>query len=84
MTTATGKTVKNRAKRKAEFPPLPPSAGTATLDGKDYVIIPADEYAEWCEDRILGALVEQRMREPHTIVPFSEIEKSLGMKKKKK
>lgn len=82
MTTTVKRTTKRTAGKKNAFPPLPPDAGTATLAGREYVIIPADEYAEWFEDRILAALVEERMREPHDIVPFAEIAAGLGKKKK--
>lgn len=84
MTTTAKRTTKKRA-GKQDALPLPPSAGKATIDGKEYVVIPADEYAEWYEDQALAALAMERLeRQSHLAVPFEEVEARLDRKRGKK
>ena len=78
MTTAT----KTRS-RKSRKNRMPPSADVATIAGREFLIIPLDEYDDWYDDHLLGLLMTERMTDPNQkIVPFSEIEKRLDKKGK--
>jgi hypothetical protein len=81
MTTA----LKTKRAKKEAWPPLPPSADVAVIAGREYLIAPLDEFAEWCEDQALLPLVKERLENPNRrIVPFSEIEAALDKKGKGK
>lgn len=59
MTTTTKKRV---ARRKAP-PFLPPTADVATIAGRDFVIVPLDDFDEWYEDHLLAVLANERAKD---------------------
>jgi hypothetical protein len=81
MTTA----LKAKRAKKADRSPLPPFADVAVIAGREYLIAPLDEFAEWCEDQALLPLVKERLeRQERLAVPFAEVEARLDRKKRKK
>ena len=78
MATAT----KTRICKKNRNPLLPPTAGVAKIAGRDFVIVPLDDFEEWQEDRLLAAVVARRMQSGEQLLPFEEIEARLDRKDK--
>lgn len=78
MTTITKKAKPRRKSR----PSLPAAADVATIAGRDFVIMPLDEFEEWREDQLLSAVVAQRLESGEKIVPFKEIEARLDRRAK--
>jgi hypothetical protein len=59
---------------------LPKATKTMQLDGKDYLITPAAEMADWLED--MEDILDSReaMRELNSSIPWEEVKKELGIK----
>lgn len=82
MTTTTKKkgATKARSRKKPEHS-LPPSAEVVNLSGRDYLIVPMDEFQEWDEDRMLIALMAERLASDEELIPLEEVERRLDAKK---
>ncbi len=52
---------------------LPDSAKYATIDDRDYVMIPVDDFAEWHEDLADRAIAEYVRDDPAPGIPFEEM-----------
>ena len=77
MATATGMRVRKNRKRL-----LPPTADVAKIAGQDFVIMPLDDFEEWQEDRLLAAVVAQRLAKGEESTPFEEMEARLDRRTK--
>ncbi len=80
--TTTVKTKRTGKRRGAERNNLPSSAEVLKLSGRDYLIVPLDDFEEWDEDRQLAALMAERMAADEELIPLEEVERSLDAKKK--
>ena len=69
-------TLKPRA-RKKHVGLLPPTADVARIAGKDFIIMPLNDFEEWQEDKLLAAVAAQRLGSGEEIVPFEVIEARL-------
>ncbi len=76
---------KRRILGKSSLPPLPPAADVANIAGTEYLVMPLEQYYEWCEDHALSAIAADRLkRQEHLAVPFEEILQSQDRKRAKK
>ena len=75
MTTTTKKTINKRSRKKPS--PFPPTADVANIAGRDFIIMPLDDFEEWQEDQLLAAVVGQRLESGEKTVPFEEMEARL-------
>ncbi len=83
--TKTRSTAKKRMGEKSSLPPLPPAADVAKISGTEYLVMPLEQYYEWCEDHALSAIAADRLkRQEHLAVPFEEILRSQDRKRAKK
>lgn len=57
---------------------LPNSAKYGTFDGREYVMIPVEDFGEWYEDIEDGAVVEYARDNPEPLVPAEEVRAGLG------
>ena len=72
------------AKRRAKTP-LPESAGRAVIGGKEFILIPAADFEEWYEDRMLAAISAERLKlERHLAVPIENVIRRLDGKRNNK
>lgn len=63
---------------------FPESSRLITMDGRDYVMIPLDEFDEWYEDEIDKALVEDlQYEEKGPGIPIDEILQDVEKKKQR-
>ncbi len=83
MTTAI-KTKRTAKRRGAGRRDLPYSAEVLNLSGRDYLIVPLDDFEEWDEDRQLTALMAERLAVDEELIPLEEMERRLDAKKKKR
>lgn len=60
MTVTTGK--KRPVRKKAVQIPLPEGAAQAVIDGKKFIMFPHDSFDAWCDDMVLSAMAEERMK----------------------
>lgn len=82
--TTTVQPKKTLKKHNAGKQDLPPSAEVLNLSGHDYLIVPLDEFREWDEDRMLAALMAERLASDEELIPLEEVERRLDAKKKKR
>lgn len=77
-------TPKKRAAKKADLPPLPPTAKVVEVGGRDCVIVPLDEYDDWLQDALLAAVAADRLAnvKEEDLIPFEDFEARLAAKKK--
>jgi hypothetical protein len=78
MTTTAKKAPKTRSRSRARDAYLPPSADIVEISGREYIIAPLDEYAEWEEDRELMAIVEERLANGGSWLTAEEFKKGLA------
>ncbi len=71
-------------RRRAETPfPYPEAADRAQIAGKEYLLIPTEEFEEWVIDTMVGAVCEQRSNEDKSRdLSLEEVEADLYGKKK--
>lgn len=79
-TTATAKKAKKKSGKPLRIRPelLPGTATYGTFSGKEYLMIPVEEFGDWYEDITLGAIAQDRLdnaEEPP--LPFSELRKAM-------
>lgn len=86
MTTTMKKAAKKPARKNPSkrTSPFPPTAGVTKIDGRDFIIMPLDDFEEWQEDRLLAAVVGQRLASGEKTVPFEEIEARLDRNAKRR
>ncbi len=63
---------------KPEF--LPDSATYGTFAGREYVMIPVEDFGEWYEDALDGAVVDHIRSCGEEAIPADEVYASLGIK----
>lgn len=56
---------------------LPDSATYGTFDGREYVMIPVEDFGDWYEDVEDGAVVAYARDNPEPIVPAEEVKAGL-------
>ncbi len=79
------KTVTKRAAQKPDYPPLPSTAEVLKLAGRDYVVVPLDDYDAWLQDAMFAVILEERLKNgPGETISFDEFEKRLDAKKKRR
>ena len=93
MTTTTGKnrspkktsrkTRDNRVAKK-DSALFPPSAEIVKLSGREYLIVPMEDFQDWDDDRMLAALMAERLASNEELIPLEEVEKRLDAKKKRR
>ena len=90
MTTMTKKAKKpgnattRRVGKKTKRSQLPPTADVASIAGKEFVIMPLEDFEEWQDDMMLTALVTERLEDGEAFIPFEEIEARLDQRKKRR
>lgn len=76
-------TVKKRTTKKADLPPLPPSAKVVEINGQDCIITPLAEYDDWLQDALLGVVMADRLKNGRDeTVPFEDVVARLDSRKK--
>lgn len=83
MTISANKVKKAAGKKRAfarSIPALPSSTATLKLAGKEYLVTPAADMAEWLED--LSDMLDSMtaMRAPGESIPWETARKSLGIR----
>jgi hypothetical protein len=61
---------------------LPDSATYGTFSGREYVMIPVEEFGEWYEDVEDGAVVRYTRDNPEPGTPFEEVQAELARGRK--
>lgn len=84
MTAATKakKPVKKSAAGKKARPQLPPSAGITVVDGREFVIMPLDDFEEWQDEQAFAALMRERIESDEPTIPFSQMMAKLNKGRK--
>ncbi len=81
MATAIAKKSKTPKRKKTKFP-LPDSADTAVIAGREYIIVPSDDLEEWYIDQMLGMVATERLKTDRaTAAPLDEVIARLQKKK---
>lgn len=64
---------------------LPDTATYGTFAGKEYLMIPVEDFGEWFEDITLGAIAQDRLEnDTEPPIPFEDILTRLDAKGKRK
>lgn len=71
------KTVRKPLRIRPEL--LPDSAKYGTFDGREYVMIPVEEFGDWYEDALDGAVVDHIESLGETAVPAESVLSTLGL-----
>ncbi len=77
------KTTRKSTNKKPDYPPLPPSSKVVDIGGREYAIVPIDEYDDWLQDALLGVITEDRIKNGRdAAAPLAEVEARLFPGKK--
>jgi hypothetical protein len=80
MTTVT----KPRSRKRGQKNFLPPSADVANVAGRDFVIMPLDDFEEWFDDMLLMAVADERLQsKPLVTVPMEDVFARQAVKRRK-
>ena len=79
-------TTKKKGVKKNRIRPelLPDSAKYATIDEREYIMIPVSDFGEWYNDVLDGAIADERRAAGADTEPFDQVVARLGVAGRKR